>query len=377
MTANELVDPEDSDGSWLVGRRPAILMELPVAMRWEVTRRHPYYLRFWEAARRHHQQPSTDPTQRRFEEAAALILRTIGVNGEPPPPGATAASLGCDQLSSGWESGAVAPVTVRGLFGLLLAALPPDLCNRLGEILLAHAAATVEQGERMFSSLQMVDNLKHPTLECFPCTPVVGINVHAPQRVILKAMEEQIQQWKQERGLAERRRRDDKLEDYLTVWDLREGWVGDHYDLSREQTLRQIAQDQGLPLSTVANRYRSAFRLIVGADFTPGRWERVVAVWKIAFSATLISKAARVLRRPRRSPARQAIPSSRLVDAPKEWLEQNRIVPDEIALTELLLDLRSLIAAGRSDGEILQELELSQDTVPILDYLRQRQDDPL
>src|SRR5262249_40279524 len=305
------------------------------------------------------------------------ILLAIGVRGEPPPPGADLESLGGSQLSSAWESGAVAPITLRGLIGMLLAALPPDRSARVGELLLAHAAATTGPQERLYSSLQLLHNLKHPALECFPDAPLVGINVNAPQRMILQAMEEQVQQWKQERGLSEHRRRDDKLKDYLDAWDLREGWMVDHYDLSREKTLRQVAHDQGFPLSTAANRYRSAFRLIVGADYTPDRWLRVIASWKIAASQAPLSKAARVLRRPRRSPARQPVPGSRLVDSPKEWLEKNGIVRDEIAVTDLLLDLRHLIEAGRNDGEILEELELSRDAIPLINYLRQRQVDLL
>src|SRR5690349_1899833 len=144
MTANEQIQPEESDSSWIVTRSPTILMDLPVAMRWEVTRRHPYYLRFWELARQHHQQPATDPHQRDLEEAAVLILLAIGVHGEPPPPGAGVESLGGGQLSSAWESGAVAPISLRGLIGLLLASLPLDLCSQVADILLAHAAATTE-----------------------------------------------------------------------------------------------------------------------------------------------------------------------------------------------------------------------------------------
>jgi hypothetical protein len=93
---------------------------------------------------------------------------------------------------------------------------------------------------------------------------VVGINLNAPQRVITAAVEQLVRQWKDKRGIGERCRRDDKLEEYLAVWDLREGWAGRQYDGSRERTLRQIAGQLGIPLSTAANRYRAAFRLIVG-----------------------------------------------------------------------------------------------------------------
>src|SRR6202040_1897099 len=79
----------------------------------------------------------------------------------------------------------------------------------------------------------------------------------------------------------EKRRRDDKLDEFLAVWDLREGWAGDHYDGSQEQTLRQISRHRAIPLSTVENRYRSAFRLIVGRDYSPPLWVRVLGLLKL------------------------------------------------------------------------------------------------
>src|SRR5262249_12381335 len=154
-------------------------------------------------------------------------------------------------LSSAWQNGAVAPITLEGLIGMLLASLPLDLCSQVSDIFQAHATATTDEPQaRLYASLQRLAELKHQDLKSFPNTTVVGINVNAPERVIVKALEDQIKKWKQERNLSERRRRDDKLEEYLTVWDLREGWSGDHYDLGLERTLKQIALDQGIPLST-------------------------------------------------------------------------------------------------------------------------------
>jgi hypothetical protein len=48
--------PADSDAAndILVNRPPFQLRSLPVPVRWEVSRRHPYYLLAWERAGDHH-----------------------------------------------------------------------------------------------------------------------------------------------------------------------------------------------------------------------------------------------------------------------------------------------------------------------------------
>jgi hypothetical protein len=60
--------------SWFVLSNLQDLRDLPVPFRWEVTRRHPHYLRFWELARDHYQGVSTDPGRQGEELTAALIF---------------------------------------------------------------------------------------------------------------------------------------------------------------------------------------------------------------------------------------------------------------------------------------------------------------
>lgn len=94
---------QSEESSWIVLRSAETLMELPLAIRWEVTRRHPYYLMFWEMAHRCHQQESANPPQRAQDEAARLLLQGIGFSMDPPPPGADWASLGGTQLGQAWQ----------------------------------------------------------------------------------------------------------------------------------------------------------------------------------------------------------------------------------------------------------------------------------
>jgi hypothetical protein len=385
MAPSESETPvQSADEPWVILRPPELLMDLPVAYRWEVTRRHPYYLRFWQLAQSYHGGPSTDPGQRGLEESAALVLLgALGVSAPLPPPGASADSLGAGSLSNAWEGGAVAPVPYRGLLGMLLTHLPPEVLVQVGHLLAdCGARAGPEKVERL-PFLTELFHLQHPALDALPTRPVVGVNVHAPLRAITEAVETMARQWKEGAGIAERRRREDKLDDYLAAWDLREGWAGDRYDGSREQTLCEIAQRLQVPLSTAANRYRSAFGLIVGRAYTPALWARVIGAIKAYERLGPEGLPRRTLRRPWRSPQPRAVPEAAL-RAPGEGagaagpLNTIGASPNEIAYTDLVLDIQDLIARGRSNADIIAALEMtSSDAADLVEYLRQRRQDQL
>ena len=346
---------EAAEEPGLVLRPHSILLDLPVAYRWEVTRRHPYYLNNWQPAHRRYAEPSTEPQQRALEEAAVLILLGLGVSGDPPPPGSGPESLGAGGLGQAWESGAVAPVTFRGLVGLLLAALPPELLVQVGRLLQECGTAAGQGPDEKYRFLTDLYALRHSVLDAFPGRPVVGVNIDAPQRTITQAMEQFTRRWKEQQGIPERRRRDDKLADYLAAWDQREGWLADHYDSGHERTLQEIAREARVPFSTAANRYRSAFRLIVGHDYSPALWARVVGSLKVSEWLGPDELPRRALRRPWRDRQRRAVPES-VLQAPGAGRE----------------------AAGRSNAEIAAALELtSPDAEQMIDYLRQRHQDPL
>jgi hypothetical protein len=266
---------------------------------------------------------------------------------------------------------------------MLLKDLPAELRRQVGQLLTAAGERAEQDSEHTYADLLELTRIRHPVLDSFPNRPVVGVNLQAPQRVIGQAVEEMVRQWKEEQGIPERRRRDDKLEEYLAVWDKREGWVGDHYDVDREQTLRQIAQELTMSLSTVANQYRSAFRLVVGHEYKPERWGRVLGIWKLSDWTGPDKRAKRASRRPWRS--RQARPVAESVLRPPEYdkgvnpiLNTAGASSDEVECAELLMDIRGLIQLGRSNSEIATELALSPSTADgLIDYFRQRQEDML
>ncbi len=364
-------------------RPPAVLQELPVEYRWEFTRRHPYYLLFWEGAHKYLQNPSDDPPQRMLGEANVLMLTLIGVTGDPPPPGASLNEVEASDLSQAWEKGAIAPVTFRALAGLMLKELPPESRATIGQFLLQSAASNDGVPREPYELYSEFFRLQDPSLEKMTIAPLVSINVNAPLRTILEAIEEQVRQWKTQLGISEHRRRDDKLAEYLRIWDAREGWVGDRYDVRQEKTLRKIAGELGMPLSTTANQYRSAFRYLTGQKYRPELWARLFGVLK---TSELIDPATRpklALRRPWKSPRKREVPET--VVAPRQtaaeghkggFLENMAVIRNMQADAELGMDIRTLIDKGYDDARIAEALE--QDLAELEDmiqYFRQRDED--
>ena len=374
---------EETREPWIVPRPAEVLLELPVPYRWEFTRRHPYYLRFWEPAHRCHTAPSNDAVQRGLEDSASLIMTLIGVTADPPPPSLTADALEATPLKEAWIGGAVAPVTFRGYATTLLAGLPPDVLDTLGTMLTACAKGDNTTNETRYRLINELKHVSHPALDTFPKGPVVGINLQAPANAILDAIENLVKQWKTEAGIPDQRRRDEKLPEYLKIWDLREGWVGDHYDSREERTFNQISQQLSVPPGTVGNRYRSAFRYIFGRDFTPELWGRVIGFLKLMDWMDRSEIPIRTLTRRWRTPSPNPVSESRVQPSEgngtvKRLLDTVGISQSEIAMVDLELDLRSLIDEGRTNEEIITELELQSDAASeMIDYLRTRRADAL
>jgi hypothetical protein len=226
-------------------------------------------------------------------------------------------------------------------------------------------------------------SLPCPALDGLSKRPVVGVNVQAPLRAIAEAAEKMARGWKEQLGIGERRRRDDKLDEYLAAWDRREGWATDRYDSSREQTLREIAQDLRVPLSTAANRYRSAFRLIIGREYTPALWAETIGSVKAYQWLDPGALPRRALHRPWRERQPRAVPEAALL-APGQGAAATGVLhtlgpsQGEIAYTDLVLDIQELIARGRSNADIVAALELTSPAAEdLIAHLRQRQQDQL
>ncbi len=295
-----------------VARPPYQLRSLPIPIRWEVTRRHPYYLMFWKTARRHIRGEFTENSvESLMGQAACTFLTTIGVSGEPIDPGTSFEDLGEDELHKAWMSGAVHPITCRGLVGLLLAALPKETLGKLGDILKQASCDDPEDGRpHLIEAFQLLQQANNAGFDDYVDEPIVSVNPAASAGQITTAIGEMLNDWKSERDLSERRDRSDKYPKYLEVWDLREGWTGSDYDPLAEQTFQEIAQAIGESPSTVSKHYRRAFELITGHPYRPGLWYRIVMPHKIGILGFEESPVSR--RRPSTSPSRAPVPESRL-----------------------------------------------------------------
>ena len=157
--------PSHSSGQFAWLPRPAFqLRALPFRYRWEVSRRHPYYQDWWRFAKAHHRQdPVTDERELLLRPSAVAILGSIGVAGEPPDPATEFEQLDSAALNAGWLSGAVHPMTLRGMAALLIAALPRDIVGLVG--LRFMTACREEEGEGpswTHQAIEELQRLQHP-----------------------------------------------------------------------------------------------------------------------------------------------------------------------------------------------------------------------
>lgn len=330
-------------------------------MRWEVTRRNPYYYVWWKLARAEHRgHPIEQPEDADLRQGAIAILWMIGVNGEPPDPATSFADLGEGDLANGWLSGAVHPVTMRGIAGILLAALPTDTLGHLGRIFL-HAGNDDpdEESSKRQEALQQLTTANHSGLDDVLDEPIVSIDPTASERKIGDAMDLLLKQWKQARGLGDNRSRTDKFDEYLEVWDLREVWREGVYHREFEQTVREIAASTRRSTSTLNSQYGRAFELITGTAYSRELWLKMFGPIKLS---DLIGLGVARTRRPHVSQSPRDVPNSVVsgggTDSPSST---NSIVDraqgaDDADYNCLLDDIQSLMAQGRSEAEIAEEL---------------------
>lgn len=128
----------------IIPRPKAVLDSLPVDYRWEFTRRHPYYLLFWEPAHKFYLNPDGTELESLLGQAAVTVLQAVGVAGDPIAPGAGSEELELSAISKAWWKGAHWPMTFRGLTGAMLMGLPPESRAAIGQLLVQSAQETTD-----------------------------------------------------------------------------------------------------------------------------------------------------------------------------------------------------------------------------------------
>lgn len=366
----------------LLTRPVQSLHGLPPRERWEVTRRHPYYLVFWESARAHYDRTAVEPLRVHLVRVATEILLSIGVTGPPPPPTASAEEIAVDQIAGAWRDGAIAPVTYRGLAGVL-ANLPRQSRMALGAKLVMSGKPvdpTAKADDDEICRLELARELmtvQDPALDVVPPRPIVGINLYAPQKAIRGAVERLVRDLKRREGIPERRRWHGKVAQYLRVWDLREGWADGRYDPGLEMPFARIAATVRAPLATVTNRYASAFALISGHRHSFAAWAKLFTVLKL-FGPYGVA----CLRRRHVNGASRRAGRIRLVSEAdlagegdsRHGLLESLAASLDSEVHQTLSDIQALIRRGRDDQQIIAALEPANPEAmrQVVQYLRRR-----
>lgn len=369
----ETTEPTDGSYTGILPRPAGQLHDFPVSVRWEVTRRHPYYLAFWQNALLYRQNIlGDDPAQALLRHAALFMLGAIGVTGKPVNPEVSFEHLLEGDCDPAFMSGSVQPMSFRSVVAMLINGLPPAERAVVGSLLVTGGDAEYAvAGDDLDGPFQKRRALGHlaclnsPALDSFPEIPLFYVHLGASQRSIVRDMEDQVHRWKKRRKLGSAQIHTGKLSNYLSIWDLREGWTGGGYDRSSELTFAEIGRKLEIKaLSTVSNRYRSAFQMITGYEFSPEIWWSLFGPLKYS---ELFGTPDRILsartRRRLSSPVPRPVPDSvvspqRDDTRPIGTVDRGSFVDDDIEATDLWIDLRALIDQGRSDEEISELLEI-------------------
>ena len=371
---------EDEQKLQDIGRPIGALMRLPLSHRWEFTRRHSLYLNYWEAAKQHRHRPSDDLVAFREGEKAILMLTLIGVSGEPVSPSSSAEELTDDDLGQVWEGGAIAPLTFRGLISLLITAVPPEDRRGVADLIM-ESARNSELGIHPYYLLQQFNQINNPLLDKLVPAPLLSINLHAPQRAIREAVEAFVQKKKIEQGIPETRRRDESLDDYLRVWDLREGWTGSGYDPTGELTFRRIAQQLCESLATIRSRYRRAFELVTGRDYSAALWLTLFGIDRVrAFGLNVNDLPLRYRSVGTFAGRKSPTPESQILIATDDrvtgLIGGKSLSGGSIETALLLDDIGDMIRKGQTNEEIILATGLSTvDADDLIDWIRGRIDD--
>jgi hypothetical protein len=359
----------------IVRRPEGQLRDYPIDLRWELTRRHPYYLLFWETASRYRRNELSDhPGAEWVGMLAAVMLGMIGVHGEPISPASNAEALREGNYDLSFLTGTVQPITMRALVAMLLSALPTHEQRAVSMLLSMasddeHKVEADDENRTTQKRLAQMQLLKvtSKALDSTAEVPLFFVHLGASQRSILRDMEYQVRAWKKKLNIGTCKVQTEKLSDYLAVWDLRDGWTGGGYDRARELTFKAVTERLNTgSISTTANRYRHAFQMITGHEFLPELWWRIFG--PLQFSTAAANPAAvssAPLRRHFRSPAPRPVPDSTVTPVAQQHesrasglVESGAAVTDDFEWRDFVSDMRELIKKGFSDDLIAENMEL-------------------
>lgn len=338
-------------GGKFLARPPYQLRSLPIEFRWEVTRRHPYYQINWQfAGDEHRQSVLPDPLSFLLRQSALAILGLIGVSSEPPNPAKEFAELDAEGMNAAWLSGAVQPISNRGLFAMLLTALPKETLREIGALLqFAEGEDASIERPKVKQALLALTTFDLPGLDRYPDEPYVSVNPAASERELDECLKRLMKSWKSERGLPDKRVRADQFHKNLEVWDLREGWNAGRYDQGAELSFQEIAARLGRNQRTVVRQYKQAFELVTGHPYSSDSWLAVFRILKFRELICIIG------------PQIAGRPKPTLPEAEESLAE---------AFDLFIHGFLTLIKQGRTNEQIIAAFRLDEECAPSIDYLR-------
>jgi hypothetical protein len=329
-------------------------MSLSPEQRWELTRRHPYYLKCWRWARSYHwykvteMGPGPGGMNWPLAEACAGVIRGLRVRIDGihfPDP-----ALGWnEQFGQMREETGASPMTCRELALQLLTRLPDDVRKAVGAAFL--------QDNALDASFA-VNRLREEALD----RPHADMVMYWPG-VPLEAITSAISTIVKEAAGKQTRRRPEAIKQQLDVWDLREGRTGGSYDGERERRLCDIAREIGAPLSTVTDRYKRAFAHIVGRPFSTELWMVLFLSLKLETSLRKTWRMSRARVQAREGSAtdlrsRKKGPG-KTHDTPNNAPATEPVNPEcDRAISEFNMHLAELLAKGMSISDVAARLKV-------------------
>lgn len=343
---------------------------------WQFTRRHPYYLSYQPWAKAYRDQHALDAiaeSDRWKVEFAVEVLQDMLSWVGPPFYDPANNSAADNELES---NAGVSTTTYRNHFLALLHQLPWEVRR----VLAVYFSQNHEDGTQLWELSRAVRALPYRELDEIMERSVI-FDPQVPMRSLLDGFEKIV---KGQQSPSPSRRRVDSttLDEYLAVWDQREGWHDGSYDGLRERRLRDIAQESQSPLATVQNRYRSAFKHITGQDYEPRIWGALFFPIKLNASkfggwrnkklrgSNVILRSAKSIRAGRGND-----------DQAKKagTLELADPISDPTEYASLISDITSLFKQDKTNEEIVNEFDFKNKELGLeaIQWLRERDDDGL
>ena len=268
--------------SWVIPRPQEVIAHLPLQYQWEFTRRHAYYVMFWAPSEMHVlNQLSDEPIDDFVSEISKIILAQIGVSSPTIPPDREWNDIAPGDEWSPWTSGALGRIGLRGLASALVTTQSKDTLKSLSLLLWDASQLSESDITGQYRLLRRITEGDYPGFDSLLPKLIVSINPASSEAAIKSAIKTIVRDYRDESGMPSTRIRADKFDEYLRIWDLREGWNGGTYEGSKASKLEQIAVETGKNVSTIRDHYKAAFRLITGQEYSPEIYYQVLRYFQI------------------------------------------------------------------------------------------------